>query len=295
MLRLDIESVHDESFFGDVTLRSWPELKVGIGSFAGMRERRTRELAADGNNDLCLLVSLFGRFTASQCGRDFIIDQGDAFFASQGEPASYLRPSLGKVIGAIVPRAALTQLIPDIDDKIGRKISHATNALKICASYLVAIAAPDDSASPELTYTVATHVHDLVALSIGATGDAAEIASERGLRAARFSAIKADIAKNVARHELSAEWMAPHHGISPSSVRRLFEQEGTTFSLFVLDRRLAQAYRRLRDPRFSDRTISSIAFSLGFGDLSYFNRTFRRQFGASPSDVRAAARQGYDA
>jgi AraC-like DNA-binding protein len=34
--------------------------------------------------------------------------------------------------------------------------------------------------------------------------------------------------------------------------------------------------------------VSSVAFEVGFGDLSYFNRTFRRRFGATPSDVRAA-------
>jgi AraC-like DNA-binding protein len=44
----------------------------------------------------------------------------------------------------------------------------------------------------------------------------------------------------------------------------------------------------LSDPRIADLTISAIAFGVGFGDLSYFNRTFRRRFGASPSDVRCA-------
>jgi AraC-like DNA-binding protein len=35
-------------------------------------------------------------------------------------------------------------------------------------------------------------------------------------------------------------------------------------------------------------TISSIAFESGFGDLSYFNRAFRRQYGAAPSEIRSA-------
>jgi methylphosphotriester-DNA--protein-cysteine methyltransferase len=32
-----------------------------------------------------------------------------------------------------------------------------------------------------------------------------------------------------------------------------------------------------------------IKLDIGFGDLSYFNRAFRRRYGASPSDVRARA------
>jgi len=70
----------------------------------------------------------------------------------------------------------------------------------------------------------------------------------------------------------------------------LFETDGTTFSEFLLGQRLALAYRMLTGPRSGNRPIGSIALDVGFNDLSYFNRTFRRRFGATPSDVRAAAR-----
>jgi AraC-like DNA-binding protein len=64
-----------------------------------------------------------------------------------------------------------------------------------------------------------------------------------------------------------------------------------TFTEFLLDRRLARAHRMLSDPRFAERSITSIAFDVGFGDLSYFDRAFRRRFGETPSDVRENARQ----
>jgi AraC-like DNA-binding protein len=70
----------------------------------------------------------------------------------------------------------------------------------------------------------------------------------------------------------------------------LFEHEGTTFTEFVRQARLDRAHRMLVDPRMADRSISAIAFDVGFGDLSYFNREFRRRFGQTPSDVRAAGR-----
>lgn len=69
----------------------------------------------------------------------------------------------------------------------------------------------------------------------------------------------------------------------------MFAAEGTSFSEYLLVERLAQAHRLLGDRRFANRTISGIAFELGFGDLSYFNRTFRRHYGMTPSDVRAAS------
>ena len=125
----------------------------------------------------------------------------------------------------------------------------------------------------------------------GTINKVAEIARRRRQRArgVRLAAIKADIVANIALRELSAAWIAARHGVSPSHVRRLFAIEQVTFSAFVLDYRLARAHTILSDEESLDRTISSIAYALGFGDLSYFNRTFRRQFGARPSDVRAAA------
>jgi len=35
--------------------------------------------------------------------------------------------------------------------------------------------------------------------------------------------------------------------------------------------------------------IIDIAFAVGFGDVSHFNRVFRRRFDETPSGVRAAA------
>ena len=42
----------------------------------------------------------------------------------------------------------------------------------------------------------------------------------------------------------------------------------------------------LIDRRFAGLSISTIAFEVGFGDLSYFNRKFRKRFGTSPRDWR---------
>src|SRR5262249_5129860 len=56
-----------------------------------------------------------------------------------------------------------------------------------------------------------------------------------------------------------------------------------------LAQRLALARRMLTDPRWIGRPISAIAFAAGFADLSHFNRTFRRCFGATPSEIRARA------
>jgi AraC-like DNA-binding protein len=54
----------------------------------------------------------------------------------------------------------------------------------------------------------------------------------------------------------------------------------------VLGQRLIRVHRMLSDPRYAHRAIGEIALAVGFGDLSTFNRDFRRRFGMTPSGVR---------
>jgi AraC-like DNA-binding protein len=97
--------------------------------------------------------------------------------------------------------------------------------------------------------------------------------------------------ERIGRHDLTLAEVARSQQISESYIRQLLAENGTTFTDFVLGGRLAHAHRMLTDPRYGDRSISAVAYEAGFGDLSYFNRTFRRRYGATPSDVREAARR----
>jgi AraC family transcriptional regulator len=73
--------------------------------------------------------------------------------------------------------------------------------------------------------------------------------------------------------------------MSPFHFIRCFKRVvGTTPHTFVRIARLRQAARLLRDPNLS---ISSIAFEVGFQDLSAFNHTFRQIFSLTPRQLRA--------
>lgn len=89
---------------------------------------------------------------------------------------------------------------------------------------------------------------------------------------------------------LSAAKIAALLDITPRYVHLLLEETGLSFTHHVLERRLKKAVALLRNLQLRDCKIAEIAGEAGFTDLSYFNRAFRRHFGATPSDVRAAAR-----
>jgi AraC-like DNA-binding protein len=290
MLRIDVEPLPDVQFHADVTIRALPGLAVASGTFCGTRERRTPELMADGNDSLALVVNMAGPFHASQRGQECDLGAGDAFFLSCGEASQFIRPSLGRMSGVVLPYALLAPQLRLVDDAIGRLIPRDSAALRMLAGYLTTLEGTLPSATPALREAAARHVCDLVALTIGATPDAAFLARGRGVGAARLASIKADVAAGLSRRDVAAAAIAERHRMTPRHLQRLFEAEGTTFSAFVLDLRLARAYRMLLDPRFAQRTIKAIANETGFGDRSYFNRAFRQRYGGSPSDLRAASR-----
>jgi AraC-like DNA-binding protein len=177
-------------------------------------------------------------------------------------------------------------MLADPDAAMMSVVRNTIEPLRLLSAYIdLLIKDPALLETAELRRLAVDHIHDLVALTAGATRDAAEIAVGRGLRAARLRAIKADIAQNIAG-DVTVAALSARHRLSERYIRKLFEGENTSLSQFVLGERLIRVHRMLADPRYADRTISGMAFEVGFGDLSTFNREFRRRFGVIPSDVR---------
>ncbi len=163
-------------------------------------------------------------------------------------------------------------------------------AMHLLQSYATTVLREDMEMSPGEAARFASHVHDLALLVLGADDrEERERAERRGLRAARLTAIKADIESHLFRPEFSADWIRARHRISERYLRSLFSDEQTSFTDFVLGRRLEGIMRRLADSREMGQPVSTIAYEAGFNDLSWFNRAFRRRFGLTPSQARQAA------
>jgi AraC-like DNA-binding protein len=210
---------------------------------------------------------------------------------SSDAPSISTLQSPGSFVTLALSRPAIAALVPDYASALGRPILRDNPALRVLTRYLDIVQAGDETMGPELAHSVSLHILDLAALALGAPGERAELARQRGVRAARFEAIRSDILARLGDAALSAERLAAHHGISARYVRKLFEEDGSSFSSFVLAERLRRVRRMLVDRRYAHLNIAQIAHENGFGDVSYFNRAFRRHFGTTPSDVREAARR----
>jgi AraC-like DNA-binding protein len=270
----------------DFTLRKLPELGLLSGTVQGVRHEHAHRDSGDSDDDFSFHMNLNGLSSVEGARGETTLRDGDAMLCSYSVSRTISRPGLVDHRVVRLPRAALSPLVQNIDDFVLRPIPRGTGMLNLLRSYVDTVFDDPALAIPEMRPIVAAHLCDLIAVTLGATRDAAAVAEGRGIRAARLRSIKHDIDMHLASENLSLDAVAKRHKISDSYIRKLFESEGTSFSQFVLVRRLVRARRMLIDRRWSDRSIAWIAFEAGFGDLSYFNRTFKRFYGLTPSEAR---------
>lgn len=291
VFRAECQPLAEGPFRAEITHRALPGLGLVTVRSSGQRFVRTRELIAEGKDQFLLSITGTGAVVAAQRGREVEVREGDATLISYADRLTLVRPLAGTSRSLLVPYATLAPLVTHIEDAVIRPILGKTEGLRLLIGYLDLLEQDDLLASAESRQLVVSHIHDLVALAVGATRDAAAFAEARGLRAARLHAIKTDIVENIGHADLTIDALARRHRLHPRYIQRLFEATGTTFSEFLVGQRLARAHRMLLDVRHRDKNISAIAFGCGFGDLSYFNRSFRRRFGTSPSVLRAEAQR----
>jgi AraC-like DNA-binding protein len=267
---LPLQPLPDVAVHADIV--QWPYPRLGILSARLGGVRHGAEYTGANDDHLYLGITLQGRSVAEAHRGELTLQDGDAVL-------------LSAPLGLWLSRAALAAHLRRIDDAVMRPIRRDTPALRLLTRY-VGIALDGSLPAPELRSLVVGHVYELAAAAIGTERDRTWSADGFGIRAARLAAIKADIVAHLGDADLGAATIAARHRVTPRYVHKLFAADGTTCSEFIIGQRLARVHRMLCDPRCAGVAISTLAYDAGFGDLSYFNRSFRRHYGATPSDVR---------
>lgn len=104
----------------------------------------------------------------------------------------------------------------------------------------------------------------------------------------RARAALAYIDAELADPSLNATRVAQAQGISRRRLDEiLLRTLGTSLNAQIWTRRLEQAAMDLRDARYAERTVTDIAFSVGFVDAAHFARSFKRRYCCSPRDWRS--------
>jgi AraC-like DNA-binding protein len=252
------------------------------GSFVTVR-REKRQVLATGDDRFCLVRNTGDRTsTVIHRGREFTLRPGSLALLKLDEPFFAADGTSHKSFTNVhLPVATLRAMVSGVDDLVGRELAPG-GALSLAMDYSDLLLR-HPSAVDEAGMAIAAHLLDLTALGLGARSEFAAAAQRGGLRAVRLQSVLSILGERFHEPDFSAQKLAAAAGLSERYVNELLFEAGASFTTRLNELRLRKAADLLA--RDAGR-ISDIAFACGFNDLSYFNRSFRKRFGLTPTAAR---------
>lgn len=289
MIRLDIEPDQAHDFSVQMSAAQLGAVGVIHVATSPLIYGRSRQMVTDGQDHFVLLINTGTRFRSTRA--DVVVETGEGVILDSSNIDSIAMPQGSGGLSIAIPRKTLLDLVPGAEDLPQAGIRFSAPDLALLRGYL-ALVLDGAATTPDAMPLVGNHVAELVAMLLDAHAKAVGLLpNAQGLRAARTAAVRAVIDRRFSEPGLTLGKVAREAGLSARYVQLLFEDDGTSYTDHVTERRLGAARARLEHPLAGHWRIADIAFTCGFGDLSHFNRQFKARFGASPSDIREAARR----
>jgi hypothetical protein len=133
VVRLDIESLSEESFDAGASLWSFPGLRTHQSYYSNpTRLSRTRGLIAGNDDNVALIIDLKGTIGCSHAGSHVSLDRGAAVTILQDGPAT-MEFRDARYMAVMAPLNAIRPLTKSLDDHAGRPIHADNDALRLLA------------------------------------------------------------------------------------------------------------------------------------------------------------------
>ncbi|WP_026358863.1 AraC family transcriptional regulator [Aureimonas ureilytica] len=251
----------------------------------GQTYGRTAQLIrSDGFDGVMISVYLSGRFHGETAVGSYKGGRGAVMFKDSSAPSIH-SSSNARFINLMFNREDIQRLVPSIDRLQGFVMTgkDAAPLVQQVAKYLTHLPnAADESAAKageELTGTILSVLNSTGEMSLSEEAHFSLLQTEvRWIIQQRYREADLDVARIAALAR-----------VSRATLYRAFADE-VGISAYVTRIRVQMAATALADPQ-DKRLISEIALSVGFDQMSNFNRVFRRFFNCTPRDWRARFRQ----
>jgi AraC-like DNA-binding protein len=267
------------------SIHSWTlgSLLISATSFSGQYFSRDRRVIARSGLDqylvqLCTGGTMRGDFD----GTPVAVKPGDVFVLDLAHTVNN-RAEAGERIIFLVPRAALDKATGH-RHLHGRVLAAERPTTQLIATYMralrdIAAGAPEPEAAA---------IEEALLLLLGAAlrGDDPAEAERQAMPATVLRRRVLDfIAQNLHRPELSPDLILSRFNVSRAHLYRAFAADGGVATV-IRERRLDAAFVALTRSTAAGRSITDIAYELGFPSNNQLLRNFRDRFGITPSQAR---------
>jgi AraC-like DNA-binding protein len=284
---LDSRAFGDEAFQGRIDGGSASYVHICKLEATRHSVVRTPQHARRADREILKVVAqLEGVGQFEQFGRSVRLRPGDWSVYDTSHSYNVINPANVEQLVLMIPKERLPEKIA-VEDLLVRRLSSGQGVSRLAwMSMLTAF-----RELPFMSATAAAGTADVLAqLVFLSLLDLRGESSSVGRRATLRDRIKALVASRLRDPELSVDTIANALNCSRRHLYNAFADEGDGVAEYILVERLAAARADLVDPRQSQRSVTDIAFDVGFNQPAHFSKVFATRYGCSPREWRRRAR-----
>jgi len=250
-------------------------------------ERAPRHIVKATPRILSFILQASGRSIFHHCGHEAELDEGDFVLCDTEQPHYWSAPGPSSIIMVRIDPATLREYLPEPERYRGRTLQRRVGLTDTVAAMVRSLTRLVEAGiDPAHEGLAGRRLLQMLSISYGlgfADLDAAQAARRRR------DEIMRHVEDQLRDPGLTPASVAQALGVSPRTLRGALS--GERLSAHILQRRLEECARQLRNPAWNAHTLAEIAFSWGFNSPAYFTRCFREHYGVAPGDYRRASAQ----
>lgn len=251
------------------------------------RTPRQVEMAPSDRVFICL--QLDNSCHISQLGRETTIHPSEFTIIETSKPYTFIYPETSRQLVLDIDRAELTRRLGAISGVTALNIAPSEGIGGLASGFLQMLPRHAASLSDAHGQRVATQVIDLVALALARRAELAQVKLGSG-SALTLIRLRAAVEQALPNRDATCQDVAAAAGISLRYANTLLAREQTSLERLIKERRLERCRAALAED--GARSISDIAYTWGFSDISHFSKAFKSAYGLSPRDYRRTVLRG---
>lgn len=248
--------------------------------------RSDRLIRQSTHNNFFIGLLLSGGITLRQDGRTAALNPGDiAILDSTRFYCIDVPHERFDALWITTPRFCLEGRLSNITGSMASRVDGYAGAGHIASQMLRAAFSQSAQLSPTQANRIANNILDMLSLSLQ-DQDRPRPAHGSSYRAAILRRVQRYIEARLDDETLTAQTVAQAHQLSARYLNKLFEDEGMSVARWIRMRRLERCRAEIESQSSLSRSMTEIALSHGFKNVSHFNRLFRSRFGCAPTTYR---------